>query len=172
MRNRKYFCYFSTKNICCGYSKEPSQWDGSFEQPKHMLKNMSKKILTILHRFFFVFLNLCTKLLFVVKPFSLERLLKRHQKRHTGKKAYDCVFCGKSYAEAGSLKLHLRSHTGERPFECDTCGISFTQGINLIRHQRIHTGEKPYKCGTCDKAFTRNANLKDHQRKHFGEEPY
>ena len=31
------------QNICCGYSKEPSQWDGSFEHPKHMIKLMGKK---------------------------------------------------------------------------------------------------------------------------------
>ena len=36
------------QNICCGYSKEPSQGDGSFEHPKHMLKLMGKKIFTIL----------------------------------------------------------------------------------------------------------------------------
>ena len=30
-------------------SKEPSQWDGSFEHPKHMLKLIGKKIFTILH---------------------------------------------------------------------------------------------------------------------------
>ena len=30
---------FLNQNIilCCGYSKESSQWDGSFEHPKHML---------------------------------------------------------------------------------------------------------------------------------------
>ena len=38
----------SLPKICCGYSKEPSQWDGSFEHPKHMLEIMGKKILTIL----------------------------------------------------------------------------------------------------------------------------
>ena len=32
---------------CCGYSKESSQRDRSFEHPKHMLKLMGKKILTI-----------------------------------------------------------------------------------------------------------------------------
>ena len=31
------------QNICCEYSKEPSQLDGSFERPKHMLKLMGKK---------------------------------------------------------------------------------------------------------------------------------
>ena len=34
---------FLNQNICCGYSK-----NGSFEHPKHMLKLMGKKILTIL----------------------------------------------------------------------------------------------------------------------------
>ena len=35
---------FLNQSICCGYSKEPSQWDYSFEHPKHMLKIMGKKI--------------------------------------------------------------------------------------------------------------------------------
>ena len=30
---------FLNQYICCGYSKEPSQWEGSFEHPKHMLGN-------------------------------------------------------------------------------------------------------------------------------------
>ena len=29
-------------HICCGYSKEPYEWDGSFEQPKHMLELINK----------------------------------------------------------------------------------------------------------------------------------
>ena len=40
---------FLNQNIFCGYSKEPSQWDGSFEHPKNMFKLMDKKIITILH---------------------------------------------------------------------------------------------------------------------------
>ena len=56
--NRLIFLLFN-QNICCGYSKEPSQWDGSFEHPKHMLKCMGKKIFTILHSKF-CHLNLCT----------------------------------------------------------------------------------------------------------------
>ena len=45
--SKKLFFFFLNHNICCGYSKEPSQWDGSFEHPKHMLKLMGKKIFTI-----------------------------------------------------------------------------------------------------------------------------
>ena len=43
MRNKKIFFVFLNQNICCGYSKEPSQGDGSFEHPKHMFKPMDKK---------------------------------------------------------------------------------------------------------------------------------
>ena len=45
VRNRKLFFLFLNQNICCGYSKEPSQWDGSFEHPKHMFRVLNKKII-------------------------------------------------------------------------------------------------------------------------------
>ena len=38
---------FLNQNICCVDSKESSQWDGSFECPKHLLKLMGKEIFTI-----------------------------------------------------------------------------------------------------------------------------
>ena len=37
------------QNICCGYSKELSILEGSFEHPKYLLKLMGKKIFAILH---------------------------------------------------------------------------------------------------------------------------
>ena len=40
---RKIIFLFFNQNICCGYSKEPSQLDGSFEHPKHMLKLWVRK---------------------------------------------------------------------------------------------------------------------------------
>ena len=48
VRNWKLFFLFLNQNVCCGYLKEPSRWDGSFENPKHMFKLMDKKIITIL----------------------------------------------------------------------------------------------------------------------------
>ena len=33
--------FISHPNICCGYWKEPSQWDGSFVHPKHMFKSIA-----------------------------------------------------------------------------------------------------------------------------------
>ena len=41
--------FLLNKNIWCGYSKEPSQYDGSFEQPKHMIQLTGKEIITTLH---------------------------------------------------------------------------------------------------------------------------
>ena len=34
--------------MLCGYSKEQSHRDGSFDHPKHMIEPMDKKIITIL----------------------------------------------------------------------------------------------------------------------------
>ena len=47
VRSWKTIIEILNQNLCCGYSKEPSHWDGSFEHPKQMLKLMDKKILAI-----------------------------------------------------------------------------------------------------------------------------
>ena len=44
VHTEKLFFLFLNQNKSCGYSKEPSQWDGSFEHPKHMLKLIGKEI--------------------------------------------------------------------------------------------------------------------------------
>ena len=48
VRTGKLFFLLLNQNICCGYSKELSQWDGSFEHPKHMFQLMGKEINVIL----------------------------------------------------------------------------------------------------------------------------
>ena len=45
--NETLFFLFLNQNICCGYSKEPSNWDGSLKHPKHMFKLRDKKIIAI-----------------------------------------------------------------------------------------------------------------------------
>ena len=52
VHNQKSIFLFLNQNICCGYSKELSRWEGSFEHPKHMLKLMGRKFFTILCSFF------------------------------------------------------------------------------------------------------------------------
>ena len=44
VHTEKLFFLFFNQNIRCEHPKEPSQWDGSFEHPKHMFKWMSKEI--------------------------------------------------------------------------------------------------------------------------------
>ena len=41
--NQNLLSYFQNQNICCGYSKEQSQWDSSFELLKHMSKLVDEK---------------------------------------------------------------------------------------------------------------------------------
>ena len=54
MRNWKLLFLFLNQNICCGYSKEPPQLDGSFEHTKHTFRLLGKKIITILHSCFWL----------------------------------------------------------------------------------------------------------------------
>ena len=49
---------FLHQNICCGCSKEPSHRDGSFENPKHMLHLMVKKVLSFLRSIIILYLEL------------------------------------------------------------------------------------------------------------------
>ena len=48
---------FLNQNICCGYSKEPSQSGDSFDHKKQLLKMLRKEILTILRSIFLLILT-------------------------------------------------------------------------------------------------------------------
>ena len=50
---QKLIFLFFNQNVCCGYSKELYHGGDSFEHPKHTLKLIDKKILTILFSSFF-----------------------------------------------------------------------------------------------------------------------
>ena len=41
-QSKNNFLISQPKYICCWYSKEPSQWDGSFQRPRQMIKLMDK----------------------------------------------------------------------------------------------------------------------------------
>ena len=53
------FFLFPNQNISCGYSKEPSQSDGSFEHPKHKFKMLGKKLMSIKRLMSLLLLGLC-----------------------------------------------------------------------------------------------------------------
>ena len=39
-----------------------------------------------------------------------------HERIHSGKKPFKCIYCNKTFTQSGSAKRHERSHTRDKPF--------------------------------------------------------
>ncbi|XP_056130663.1 zinc finger protein 341 [Lampris incognitus] len=49
-----------------------------------------------------------------------------------------CNFCEKIFSKNFDLQQHIRSHTGEKPFQCIVCGRAFAQKSNVKKHMQTH----------------------------------
>uniref|UniRef100_UPI00398F2297 zinc finger protein 341 n=1 Tax=Pristiophorus japonicus TaxID=55135 RepID=UPI00398F2297 len=49
-----------------------------------------------------------------------------------------CNYCDKMFGKNFDLQQHIRSHTGEKPFQCIVCGRAFAQKSNVKKHMQTH----------------------------------
>lgn len=81
-------------------------------------------------------------------------------------RAFECLFCTKSFKQATHLRNHLLTHKKDiRAYGCEFCSKRFALAGDLKVHRRIHTKEKPFRCTLCPAAFTMGKQLNKHRFK-------
>ncbi|XP_064610967.1 zinc finger protein 341-like isoform X2 [Liolophura sinensis] len=54
------------------------------------------------------------------------------------RKKLRCQYCNKLFNKNFDLQQHVRCHTGEKPFQCIVCGRAFAQKSNVKKHMTTH----------------------------------
>ena len=62
---------------------------------------------------------------------------KQLSKESKNKKLF-CSYCHKGFNKVFDLTQHTRSHTGEKPYQCVICGRGFAQKSNVKKHMATH----------------------------------
>ncbi|XP_047481736.1 gastrula zinc finger protein XlCGF48.2-like isoform X2 [Penaeus chinensis] len=83
----------------------------------------------------------------------------------SGKKGFECDYCGKTFNCRSNLRDHLVVHTGEKPYPCDICGKTFSFIHNMKTHRLTHNEGRNEVCPYCDKAYKSKISLYYHMKK-------
>ncbi|XP_076353573.1 zinc finger protein 341-like isoform X1 [Tachypleus tridentatus] len=49
-----------------------------------------------------------------------------------------CPYCSKEFTKNFDMQQHIRCHTGVKPFQCIVCGRAFAQKSNVKKHMQTH----------------------------------